>query len=118
LPVQVDLVHVALTQLDWSLAQFRLAEQSEDGIGQPHVIVRSARLEFPAHLPDTLDRMRPDLVVVFQDQRSGKQKPRLGRLARRLVERSSEPVLVLPSAPLQVKRGRLSEHAEAVRRGA
>jgi hypothetical protein len=115
MPVQVDLVHVAMTQLDWSLAQFRFAELA---IGQPHVNVRSARPEFPAHIPDALDRMRPDLVVVFQDPVSGKQKPRLGRLGRRLVARSSYPVLLLPPSPLQEICGNRSDDAEPVRRRA
>jgi nucleotide-binding universal stress UspA family protein len=104
LPVQVDLVHVAMTRLDWSVAQFRFAEQSEQGLGQPHVVVRGARPEFPAHIPETLGRMDPDLVIVFQDERGGKQGHRFGRLARRIIQRSPYPVLLLPPAPLQENR--------------
>lgn len=101
LPVEVDLVHVARAGFGWSVARSVLAEQLEAVLGQPHVLFRGTRPEIPRHIPDALERMRPDLVVVFQDLRGSARQPRLGKLARRIVDRSAYPVLLLPPGPLR-----------------
>ena len=113
LPVQVDLVHVARTGFDWSIARSVLAEQLEESLGQPHVLFRTTRPEIPRHIPDALDRLRPDLVVAFQDRRAGKRQTRLGRLARRIVDRSPYPVLLLPPGSAR-ERDRRSRDEGAV----
>jgi nucleotide-binding universal stress UspA family protein len=100
LPVELDLVHAAMSGLDWSVARFRFTQQTEDGFGHPHVVVRSACPELPPQIPELLNWMKPDLVVVFQDRRGWMQGHHPGRLARRIIQRSTCPVLLLPPAPL------------------
>src|SRR5690606_25824973 len=62
---------------------------------QPHVIFSSARPAFADELPRSLAALRADVVIAFQDVDPASGRHRIGALARRILDGSERPVLLL-----------------------
>ena len=95
-PFEIDLIHGMRAVFDWAEARTSLAAQLHDALDRPDTIFRSVRPELLANVPRAVSRLDSDLTIAFMDRRGSLGLPRLGKLARAIVNRNAGPVLLLP----------------------
>ena len=102
-PLQIDMVHGIRAVFDWAEARTALAAQLQHSLDRPDATFRSLRPELMANLPRAVCRLNSDLTIAFMDRRGSLGFPRLGKLARAIVNQNAGPVLLLP--PQRIGQG-------------